>query len=298
MKSLILIISFFSLACTSLLLADDTQNSNAPNIEMTCSYNHVNRAKFKHPSSQRHHHLTFSEGYVLGTYIQKLKSKSELLYGLGYMNTKFHFSHHPKRTSFKQSNFNNLLAQFGAVTQEIEKWKLEGQIGLQMNTEHLASSRYTFVSGLLHGVQDYNDQSKLHVGIVGYAGMRYTRILPIIGFDYKFSDQWKLNAVFPLNMSVVYSINKYLSLDASIRYFLTRQRLNDHGHYPRGLVAYRNWGAETGVNYQINERMSVNVHVGESFAGRMRISTRKDSHRKHLKLDSAMYYGFSADFAF
>src|SRR5262249_3115392 len=98
--------------------------------------------------------------------------------------------------------------------------------------------------------------------------------------------------------SVVYGINESWAVDAGLRLMLTRQRLSDSGHYKRGLVAYTNWGAEAGINYTLNHRVRFNIHVGESFAGRMRLSTKHDHHRKHLRLDPALYYGLSANVAF
>lgn len=301
MKRLIPYISFFSLAITQLAFAADPKvapyKEDTPDMELSAVYNHVDRAKFTRTRSQRHHHLSYSEGFVLGTYQHKLPSNNDLNFGLGYMNTKFSFSHHPKRTSFKQHDFHNMLVQVGATSREIDEWKIDGGLGLQINTDHF-SSRYTFFTGLLHGKQDYIHGSHLHVGIVAYSGLRYSRVLPILGFDYEFSKKLKLNAVFPLDMSLVYTIDDHWTIDTAIRFMLSRQRLNNNGTNPRGLVAYRNWGAEAGVTYAFNNRCKVNLHLGETFGGRMRISSKHNSHRKHLTLDSALYYGLEASFAF
>ena len=75
-------------------------------------------------------------------------------------------------------------------------------------------------------------------------------------------------------MALIYKISDHWSVDTAIRYMLTRQRLKDSGHYPKGLVAYRNWGVEAGLNYVYNEHFRVNLHLGESIAGRIRISNR------------------------
>lgn len=269
-----------------------------PDIEVKAAYNNINRAKFNRTRSQRHHHFSFKEGYVVGTYTHLIPRATELELGVGFMRTTYDFTHHPRKTSFHEHHFNNLLLNFGAATEAFEKWEWDAGVGLQINTEHFSLSRYTFVSGVLHGKHQYRDNCKLHVGIVGNTGMRYTRVLPVIGFDYKFSEKWMLNAVFPLDMSLEYTIDSNWSLDAAIRYILSRQRLNDHGHYPRGLVAYRNWGAEVGLNYKFKKYVDINLHIGDAFAGRMRISNRHDKHRKHLRLDSALYYGLQATVAF
>lgn len=302
MKRLIPYLTVLSFAFTNAIFAttptQDAPKDVGPDIKVSALYNNVTRAKFTRPHSERHHHLTYKQGIVLGTYKHKLESDRKLKFGLGYMGTEFHFSHHPRTTSFKERHFDNLLVQLGASTKELERWKWDAELGMQINTEHFHLSRYTFFSGMLHGRHDWRENCHLHVGILGFSGMRYSRMLPIIGFDYKFSNKWKLNAVFPLNTSIVYSITEQLALDAGIRFMLSRQRLGDSGHYKRGLVAYTNWGAEVGLNYALNQYVRFNVHLGESFAGRMRISTKHDHHRKHLRLDPALYYGLSASIAF
>lgn len=297
MKRLIPFFTFFSFACANSLVADEPPKEKL-NMELYGGYNYVDRAKCTESSSQKNHHITFSEGFVLANYEHTLPSKTELQLGVGYMDTMFSFSHHHKSTSFDQKHINNLLVQLGATTMEEEKWKLDGGLGLQINTDHFSLSRYTFFSGIIHGKYDYAERTNLHVGIECFTGMRYTRVLPLIGFDYTFSDKLKLNAVFPVDMSLVYSLTDHVSLDATIRYMLSRQRLNNHGDNNRRLVAYRNWGAEGGITYAVNSRCKLNLHVGETFGARMRLSDRNDKHRKHLKLNSSLYYGLEASFAF
>ena len=167
-----------------------------------------------------------------------------------------------------------------------------------MNTDHFSLSRYTFFTGLLHGAYKWHSKRNLHVGIVAYGGMRYSRMLPVIGIDYKKSEKWQFNAVFPLNVSAVYSLNSNWSAEAGLRYFLTRQRLGNDEELRRGFVAYRNWGAEAGLNYRCNDHISLNVHVGESLAGRMRVSRHDDRHRHHYKIKPAPYFGLMAKIAF
>ncbi len=298
MKRLIPYISLFSLALTTMLSADEAQQDKEPNIEVMASYINIDREKFSHTKSQRGHHLSYSEGYVLGAYKHALPSKTDLEFGLGYMDTRFSFSHDTKHTSFDQHHFHNLLAQFGATTKEVEKWEIDAGLSLQMNTDNFSLSRYTLFTGIVHGKHDFRENCHLHAGVLIFTGMQFTRVIPVIGFDYEFSKELKLNAVFPENMSLVYSINDHWSVDATVRYMFSRQRLNDHGSNPRGLVGYLNWGAEAGATYAFNDRCSINLHVGETLGGRMRLSDRHDNHRKHLRLDSSLYYGLEASVAF
>ncbi|MBS0655532.1 MAG: hypothetical protein JSR46_07140 [Verrucomicrobia bacterium] len=123
-------------------------------------------------------------------------------------------------------------------------------------------------------------------------------MLPVVGMDYTHSEKWKFNLVFPLNVSAVYSMDSNWSCEGALRYFLTRQRLEKDDRIHRGLVAYRNWGAEIGLNYRLSERIYINAHVGESIAGRMRVSNHEDRHRHHYKIKPAPYFGLVAKIDF
>lgn len=297
MKRLIPYLVVTSLAFTSAIFAQTPQEEPS-DIKLKALYNNISSAKFTHPESQRHHHLRYSQGVVYGIYKHALDSDRKLNFGVGYMNTQFHFSHHPKQSSFKQQHFDNALFRIGASTSEIHRWKWKADLELQMNTDHFSLSRYTLFGATLRGRYKYHEKRNLHVGILALTGMRYTRLLPIIGMDYTISDKWQLDAIFPTKMALIYSLTQHWKLDAAIRYFLSRQRLDEHEHFRRGLVAYRNWGAEFGLSYNYNDTLHFNLHMGESFAGRLRISNRNNSHRHHLKLDPALYYGFTATLIF
>lgn len=297
MKRLIPYLAVTSLAFTTALFAADTYEDPSE-VKLKGVYNNISSAKFTHPKSERHHHLRYSEGEVMGIYKHRLKNQRTLNLGVGYMGTQFHFSHHPKKSSFKQEHFDNALFRVGASTTEIHRWKWKADLEMQMNAQHFSLSRYTLFTGILRGRYKYHDKRHLHVGVYAISGMRYTRVLPILGIDYTISEKWQLDAVFPTKMALVYSITPQWKVDAAIRYFLSRQRLGEHEHFHRGLVAYRNWGAEFGLNYAFSERIRFNAHIGESFDGRMRISHRNGHHRHHLVLDPAMYFGFTATLIF
>lgn len=283
----------FSFAISQALIAEDSGDKN-PSISLFAESTHLSRAKFKHPNNRGH--LSFSETRAQGMYTYDLDDKNGLTVGAGYLGANFHFSKDPK---FKQKQFNNALFTVGGFTKDIEKWLWNGYLTMQMNTDNFSLSNYTFFNGLLHGTYQWHDKRNLHVGVLAYTGLRYSRMLPILGMDYTHSEKWKFNLVFPLNMTAIYSFNKQWSVDAGIRYFLTRQRLGKDEHKLRdGFVAYRGWGAEMGLNYQFNDRIRLNAYVGESLSGRMRTSTHNDKHRHHYRVGAAPYFGISATVAF
>jgi hypothetical protein len=258
-------------------------------------YNHISNAKFHKPNSLRHHHLDYTEEYVLGTYKHAYTDTTGFKYGIGYQGEKFHFSDHPK---FSQRHFSNLLLRLGAYTKDVERWRWSLDFVSKTNAEHFDVSRYTFFTGQLKGKYAWHEKRNLYAGILTFMGMHYSRALPIVGFDYTPNEKWKFNAIFPLNMKVEYGFAKNWSAGAGIRYFFARERMGKDDKLKRGLVAYRNWGLEAALNYRLNSHISLNAHVGESFAGRMRVSNQHDGNRKHLKLGMAPYFGFAAELAF
>jgi len=129
-------------------------------------------------------------------------------------------------------------------------------------------------------------------------GMRYTRALPILGFDYFPHNDWKINMVFPLNVSVAYKVTSHFSMEAALRTVLSRQRVPKNTHPDKGLVAYRNWGAELGLDYAWNQFFSANAHIGESLAGRLRVGDKNDRHRTHYRIRDGLYWGAYLSIAF
>ena len=279
-----------SLCFLSPLLSDEPDKWSVDAL-----YNHIPTARFHRPNSQRHHHLNFSETYLLGTYTHRHSDTTGFKYGVGFQGNTFHFSHHPL---FSQRHFSNLLLRVGAYTKDIERWKWNLDLFSKTNTQHFHLSRYTYFTGQLKGKYAWHEKRNLYAGVIAFMGMHYSRALPIIGFDYTPSPRWKFNVVFPLNINVEYGLNAHWFLEGALRYFFTHDRMGKDDKLKRGLVTYRNWGLEGAINYRLNKDIILNAHVGESLAGRMRVSNQHDHHRKHLLLGCAPYFGFAAELTF
>lgn len=277
-----------------------TLSSEGPDTSKTfdivADYNHVARANVDHPHRFKHDHFSFSEGLVIASYNHAFSAEKSIKAGLGYMNSHMNLdSHHHAR----HKSFDNLLATIGGTVKSGKEVEVTGQLGMQLNTDH-PTWRYSFYTGNLEAIYAYKHRSNLHVGILGVAGLRYSRMLPILGFDFQATDKWKINCIFPTKISTVYSLTKQLSCEAGFRTFLSRQRFgtDEPKHLRRGFIAYRNLGFEVAMNYYLNSTAFVNLHVGETFGGRVRLSNHHDNHRRHLKLESSPYVGFTAFVAF
>lgn len=273
------------------LVSRQMQNGSETPFRVDAEYEAFRHAKFSKPHSQKHNHLSMSSTSALASYKHATSDKTGYTIGVGYLGVDFNFSKHK---IFNQKHFDNALINIGGYTKEIEGWKWKADLLTQINTEHLTLSRYSFFTGLLQGKYSWHKNRNLYVGILAYTGMRYSRALPVIGFDYSFNDTWKLNFVYPLNMVLRHIITKNWSVEAGIRYYLTRQRLGEDDKIKRGFVAFKNWSAEIGVNWVYNSTIQFNAHVGQALGNRMRTSNRHDGHRKHYRMESAPGFGFIA----
>jgi hypothetical protein len=252
-------------------------------------YVFIGKSSFRKPHS--HRHLRFSQGRVLATYTESQNNLSGYSFGAGYMNS--HFST-KKHRPFHDKHFHNLLLDIGAFTRQIERWNWSANLELQINTEHFSLSRYTFFTGLFTGQYQWHKKRNLYAGITFTTGMRYTTVLPVVGFDYKPTKKLTFNAVFPINISAVYALTDRWTADIGLRFFLSRQRFGKDDHPKRGFVAYENTGIEGGINYKCNDHIMINIFAGEAFGGRLRVSNHNDHHRRNYKQKTAPYIGLLA----
>jgi len=278
-------------------MTDKALTSDAPAWSVDAEYEYMHRAKIYKPHSH-HGDLSLTSKTVLANYTHETSDMSGFRVGLGYLGMNFDFSKSRPRKPFTQHNFDNALFNIGYYTQEADRWKWDADLLTQISTENFALSRYSFFTGLLKGRYAWKEHQNLYVGILAYAGMRYSRALPVLGFDYTPSDKWRFVFVYPLTMAYTYLLDEHWELEAGIRYFLNRQRLGKDARPSRGFVAFRTWGAEVGINYNFTNRAQLNLHIGQTLANRMRVSDHHDHDRTHYRMRQAPYVGFVATFAF
>lgn len=251
-------------------------------------------AHVKRPHHDHHKRLSLSEGSLMGTYTQLLSETSGLLYGVGYRHTHLDFHHYHQ---FNQHNINNMLFSFGGFTKTSDDWMVDANLVLQMNTEHMSLSRYTYFNAWVHGKTLWKDDIYLHTGVIAYTGMHFTRVLPILGFEWLYNQKWAFEVIFPSWAKARYKITNNFSLEAVIRTFLSRQRLDNKRDHARRLIAYRNISGEVGLNYTWKS-LSANIHGGQTLGSRMRTSDKSGHDRKHFKLKDSFYWGLQLRYTF
>lgn len=214
---------------------------------------------------------------------------------LGYLYTDFQWKHNP---FFRRNHFNYASVALGFATKRVTNWLWQASVAMNQDTDHLNVGKYANYDILLWGRYNWSRCVGYHVGFLAFTGMNINKVWPVIGFDYEFSRKWKLNGVYPMNISLVYRLNQNFSAALAGRAFYNRYRVGAHERVREAIFEYLNSGAEFALNYECSSRIKLNAHAGRTFGGEIRISNKYHHHVRHLDIDSAFYFGGSLDFSF
>lgn len=192
---------------------------------------------------------------------------------------------------FKQSEFQQYSLFLRLFSNRFCDWIWVGQCAINMDGDQWDFNYYTNYDLTLWGQYDYCENIDLHIGFIVQTGMKIDRVYPIFGFDWEFNKCWKLNAIFPVNISLQYEFDKSLTGSFGMRFFDVRYRVDKDEPLSMGLFSYRNSGVELALLYKKNPCLEGNIHVGSTIGGMVRISDKENKNPKHIKLDPALYVG-------
>lgn len=215
---------------------------------------------------------------------------------VGYSYATFDWKQNP---FFRQKHFNYISFELGASTKRIRGWLWQANVSMNVDSENFKNVQdYANYDLLLWGRYNINSRFGYHVGFLGFTGMHVNKVWPIFGFDWIISRKWKLNAVYPINISLVYNVTKRLTASLAGRAFFNRYRLDRKELLSQGVFEYRNTGAEFALNYDYCSRLKANVHAGYTFGGQVRFSDRNYQHGRYILIDGAPYVGGNLTFSF
>lgn len=291
------------LLLTGNLVADDDATIDGRNIslekitedlsdetafQISAKSDWIQEAKIDKRTFNRNH-VKFCNTNVEATAVVYYNKHCEegLALGLAYDHTHFNWN---KNLYFHRQNFDNAILSVTGFSNRLCGWLWRGQVNINWDTRYQNISEYTNYDIFLWGRYEYNCQMNLHFGFFALTGMKIDRVYPILGFDWTLSPTWKVNAVFPLNISLVYSYNQELTGSLAVRLFNLRYRVGNHEPLPKGLLEYRNQGIELAVNYD-GKRLIANLHGGYALGGKFTISNQHHKHKKHFNFDGSAYIG-------
>lgn len=206
---------------------------------------------------------------------------------LSYTATRFKWDSNPW---FDQQSFNTISLNLGGFTERLSKWFWQGQIGVNLDTDGSTIRDYLTYDFILWGRRAYNKNIGFHIGLLAQTGMRMNYFYPILGADWQMSRNWKLNLVFPVNVSLEYTLNRHWSLALAGRNFNSRHRAGKREGFSKAVLRYQNVGAEFAVKYE-KEGIVANVHAGTTLGGSLRVANRHNHHHERYKLKPSGYVG-------
>ncbi|KIC72789.1 DUF6268 family outer membrane beta-barrel protein [Candidatus Protochlamydia amoebophila] len=214
---------------------------------------------------------------------------------ISYTETYLHWSENPW---FDQDRFHTLSFSVGGVTKRLRNWFWRSQLDINYDTTGSSvNSQYLYYDLLLWGRYEYSQNFGFHIGFIGQTGMGLDKVYPILGADWQMSRNWKLNLVFPVNVSLEYTLNNQWSLAIAGRNFDIRHRVKKDESYGKSLIRYQNIGAEFAVKYN-TDFLTANLHAGTTLGGKYRISNHNNHHPHHYNLRPSGYFGGEVDIKF
>jgi hypothetical protein len=221
--------------------------------------------------------------------------KEAIKLGLAYERTWLHWNDNP---FFQRKKYDTVSLSSTYITHRLADWRWILQGTINIDADKWQFSDYTDYDILLWGRYDYCQNLGMHFGMYAETGMKLDRVWPVLGFDWKFRENWQLNAIFPLNVSLIYTCNEAWSIALAGRVFNERQRAGKKGGFSEAVWRYQNTGAEVAINNNWCTWLTSNFHAGYTFGGKLKVANRHTHHSHRFKFKSAPYFGgeFVANF--
>lgn len=216
--------------------------------------------------------------------------KEGLLASAGYSYNRIKW----KNNYFDQTQFHTANIAIGAFTNRFCNWSWSALVRMNIDLTHFKIWDYFNFNLVLAGRYEYNECVGLHLGFIAFTGMKIDQVYPIIGIDWRINESWKLNLVFPSNISLVYNFTPEWYAQIAARAFDERFRVGPNSmKYSRGLIHYTSAGGELGLGYKsCDGRWEGNIHAGSIIGGKVRVSDRHNRHSHRYPFNAAPYAGF------
>jgi hypothetical protein len=249
----------------------------------------VNRARFD-KSEFKHQHIEFDdfEAEARAVLYYNKACREGIYTKLGYFYNHIRWHENP---FFNQSDFNTAYTAIGGFTERLCDWLWLAELTLNVDTDHFDLAEYSYYDLILWGRYKYSENIGVHVGLLVETGMRIDWVYPIIGFDWQPNESWKLNLIFPINVSAVYLIDECWSLALAGRIFQARHRVGKDQPLRKGLLTYQATGLELAVNFDCDSWLVLNLHSGYNLGGVFKVANRHYEHKHRFDFNGAGYLG-------
>jgi hypothetical protein len=207
----------------------------------------------------------------------------------------YKISHIDQSSFFSQKAFHNLEFGLLGMCNDCGKWSIRGGTSILFDTcNGKVGSSNTVLRGILWGVYPYKQNVDFHVGALGRVGLLDNSFLPILGAEWKPSNDWTLSLVFPLKIAAQYHMNEKWSVILRPRIQRERYRLSGEEVNSRGFFDYRNYGGELALSYKENKSWAVTLFAGWSGGGSIKIEDSSGRNSVKHKFDAGPHLGGEA----
>lgn len=271
------------------LQTETTPNYNYP-FTINGQFLQVSPTRFRE-SDLSNQKLHYRQNDLTFAYTHPFNAYCGLIFGAGWVGSKVDMEDNPE---FNQTTFDYVNFSLSAFTKAFPCWTWTVALAAFLDVEEFSLIDYALYQGILWGRYEVNSQLELDFGVIAEVGLHKEKIWPILGFIYTISPKWKINAVFPVNIALDYTINPCWMASASVRFLRNRHRLQEDEVNSQGIFEYRTTGYEVDLTYSPFPWFSAKGFIGLTTQGDLKITDRNNHHAHHFKFEGAGYIGASA----
>ncbi len=193
---------------------------------------------------------------------------------------------------FNETRFHYMQFALTFLSIAVEKWRWIARAEYNIDIKHFSNpEKYGLFSALLWGSHEIHRKWNYHVGAFGYTGFEGQEVYPIIGIDFSPNKKWMFQAVFPINYSIEYNLNKEWRFSLKGRPLKERFRTGRFEPQPRSVFCYSTMGAEFNVHYEKFLKLEVELFAGYNFGGSFYIKDRNGHNSLYTHVQGAPYIG-------
>lgn len=266
-------------------------------IHLAGRYRQLGPAEF-----EQHHrgHLNYADGYGAAFFTHFFNIDNSLTLGLGYDYMHLGWDKNPR---FGQENFHYADISLGYVSTAIEKWRWIINAGATVEANTFDFGQTGVYHAMLWGRYAANAVLAWHAGFLGWYGIENGYALPIFGFEWKMSQNWKANVIFPLDFSLNYSFDDYWSLEAAYSgfggpYRYPRRASDGRNGFHDPIFEIYSKGVDLNLLYKFDHLLLVAIGGGWNFGGWIYVKDHHNHRGKYFKYDSAPYAQATVAFTF
>lgn len=266
-------------------------------IHFAGRYRQIGKADFE---THRRGDVNYADGYASVFYTHFLDLDNSLSWGVGYDYLKFDWIKNPR---FSQKHFNYATASLGYVSTTLEKWRWIVNAGLTVDANHFNFGQTAVYHGMLWGRYHFSECCGVHVGAMGWYGVKNGYALPIFGFDWKFWSNWTASAIFPINFSLNYAFDDNWSAEVAYSgfggpYRYPRRADDGKGGFHDPIFEIYSRGVDLNLLYKYDHLLRVALGGGWNGGGWIFIKDHNNDHGKYFHYNSAFYAQATLAFTF